>query len=98
MLLFGEEENGGKRGPPLVQTFKVEFELTCPRLSPGLACIRCFCGAGFMVLSPARGHCVCMMCVLARTKRFHQTSVLVESRMKRHAVGGERKHFSGSNK
>lgn len=43
-----------------------------------------------------RGHCVCMMCVLAQTKHFHRTSVVGESRIKRKA-GGERKHFSGSN-
>lgn len=82
----------------LVQEFKVQFEQSFPLLSPGLANSRCFCGAGFMVLSPARGHCVRMMCALARTEHFHRTSVVVERGMKRKAGGGERKHFSGSNK
>lgn len=45
--------------------------------------------------SPARGHCVCMMCVLAQAEHFHQTSVVVESRMNRNTGGGERKHYSG---
>lgn len=81
----------------LVQEFKVQFEHSFPRLSPGLAYSRCFCGAGFIVPSPARGHCVCMMCVLAPTEHFHRTGVVVESRMKRKAGGGERKHFSDSN-
>lgn len=81
------------------QEFKVQFEQSFPCLSPGLAYSRCFWGAGFMVLSPTRGHCVCMMCLLAQTEHFHRTSVVVKSRMKRKAGGGgERKHFSGLNK
>lgn len=49
-----------------------------------------------IVLSPVRGHCVCMMCVLAQTEHFHRISVAVESKMKRKAGGGQGKHLSGS--
>lgn len=35
------------------------------------------------MLSPVRGHCVCMMCVLAQTEHFHRVSVVVESRLKK---------------
>ena len=45
----------------------------------------CVCGSSFMVLSPVRGHCAHMMCLLAQTEYFHQTTVVVESRMKRKA-------------
>lgn len=55
----------------LVQESGVQFEHSFPCLPPGLAYSPCFCGAGFMVLSPARGHCVRMMCVLARPEHFH---------------------------
>lgn len=39
---------------------------------------------------------MCMMCVLAQTEHFHRISVVVESKMKRKAGGGQGEHLSGS--